>query len=476
MATVEVPVADTEADLLFADLADEPALVLAISGGPDSTALIWLAARWQARQQTSPRLLAVTIDHGLRPEGRREAAAVKRLAAKLGVAHRTLRWTGPKPSTGLQEKARAARYRLLYDAALAAKARCVLAAHTLDDQAETVLAKFLRGAWTVGLSGIHPVVKFPEGRIIRPLLQTTRAQIETYLKAIGQPWREDSSNRHLTFTRNRIRHELLPQLETWNPKLREHLAQMAELARDEEAWWNSEMDRRATQHLLAGRPVRGGGRASGQTIALDCSRLAGLPTAIQRRLLRYAAAKLGAAPDFLATESLRGLALTGKAGQKCELAQGLIAERTPRELRLSIAPKANAGDLHTGQEIDAVPEFILAIPGELEAPPFDLRLRVTISAPIRAGQATLRNWKPGDRVTLRYSNGPRKVKEVLQRMRVTGADRRVWPVLELCGRIIWMKAVELEPEPGIHVSSTSLNLIGGNDFRVSSGQDGSIGR
>ena len=119
----------------------------------------------------------------------------------------------------------------------------VATAHTLDDQAETVLAKFLRGAWTEGLSGIHPILDVPEGLIVRPLLQTTRSEIEAFLQARKQPWREDSTNRHLTFTRNRIRHELLPQLATWNPQLRDHLAQMAELARDEEAWWQSEIAR-----------------------------------------------------------------------------------------------------------------------------------------------------------------------------------------------------------------------------------------
>ena len=126
----------------------------------------------------------------------------------------------------------------------------VATAHTLDDQAETVLAKFLRGAWTEGLAGIHPVLEFPEGRILRPLLATTRAEVEAYLGELGQDWREDSSNRHLTFTRNRIRHELLPLLESWNPRLREHLAQMAELARDEEAWWQAELARLAPQLIL----------------------------------------------------------------------------------------------------------------------------------------------------------------------------------------------------------------------------------
>jgi len=206
-----------------------------------------------------------------------------------------------------------------------------------------VLAKFLRGAWTEGLSGIHPKLEFPEGRILRPLLGTTRAEVEAYLKELGQEWREDSSNRRLTFTRNRIRHELLPLLEGWNPRLREHLAQMAALARDEEAWWEAELAKLAPQMLLPGRPVRGGGRAAGEGLAIDVTRLAALAPALQRRLLRYAAGRLGAAPDFLSTEALRALALTGRAGQRCELAQGLRAERTPRELRLGVEAVSAAG-------------------------------------------------------------------------------------------------------------------------------------
>ena len=159
-------------------------------------------------------------------------------------------------------------------------------AHTLDDQAETVLAKFLRGAWTKGLSGIHPVVEFPEGRVVRPLLATTRAEVEAYLKALGQEWREDSTNRQVTFTRNRIRHELLPLLEGWNPRLKEHLAQMAELARDEEAWWDAETGRLAAEVILVGKPVRGGGRAASEGLGLDLARLGALDLAVQRRVIR----------------------------------------------------------------------------------------------------------------------------------------------------------------------------------------------
>jgi tRNA(Ile)-lysidine synthase len=157
VSITEAPVSDAEADLLFADLIDQSALVLAVSGGPDSTALMVLAARWRKRHRGAPKLIAVTVDHGLRPEARREAADVKRLAARLGVAHRVLRWTGAKPTTGLQEKAREARYRLIAAAATRTRAACVLTAHTIDDQAETVLIRLTRASGLTGLAGMARV-------------------------------------------------------------------------------------------------------------------------------------------------------------------------------------------------------------------------------------------------------------------------------------------------------------------------------
>src|SRR5689334_3766355 len=134
-----------EADALFASLRDMPALVIAVSGGPDSTALLWLIARWHKKLKAKPKLLAVTVDHGLRKEARREATQVGKLAGKLGVLHRIVKWRGSKPKSGLQEKARDARYALLRDAANKIGARHVVTAHTLDDQAETVLMRMARG-------------------------------------------------------------------------------------------------------------------------------------------------------------------------------------------------------------------------------------------------------------------------------------------------------------------------------------------
>ena len=155
------PISLAEAKALFAGLEDVPALVLAVSGGPDSTALMLLAARWRAALKAKPKLVAVTVDHGLRKESKREAAAVARLARKLKVAHRTLRWTGAKPATGLQKAARAARYRLLAHAARQAHAAYILTAHTLDDQAETVLIRMSRGSGLTGLAAMRRETPLP---------------------------------------------------------------------------------------------------------------------------------------------------------------------------------------------------------------------------------------------------------------------------------------------------------------------------
>jgi tRNA(Ile)-lysidine synthase len=372
----------------------------------------------------------------------------------------TIAEAGVHPISGkgresIEEAGRRLRYAWFRQLMASGEADAVATAHTLDDQAETVLAKILRGAWTEGIGGIHPTVEFPEGRILRPLLTTTRAEIEAYLGGLGQDWRHDSSNKELTYTRNRIRHKLLPLLEAWNPRLRSHLAQMALLARDEEAWWQCELARIAPQLLLTGRPVRGGGRAASHGLALDVTRLTALAPALQRRLLRYAAEQLGAAPDFAATESLRMLALAGRAGQKLELEHALRAERTPRELRLAL------GAIDDGEYAQL--EYAVPVPGEVSAPGFGIKLQISAESKLLKGQgknlqkaARLRNWKPGDKVRLRHTSGPRKIKEVLERLKVTGSDRAVWPVVEWEGRIVWMKGVELEPEAGVAIAAIPL--------------------
>lgn len=209
------PISAAEANRLFAGLYPFPASVLAVSGGPDSTALMVLAARWRGGEQ-SPRLVAVTVDHGLRKASKREAQAVERLARKLGIEHRTLRWTGRKPKTGLQEAARLARYRLLCQVAHEVGARHVLTAHTLDDQAETVLFRMARGSGISGLAGMYSFAPMPvkEGMdigLVRPLLDVPKARLIATLKAAKISYADDPSNRDPRFTRSRLR-ELMPML------------------------------------------------------------------------------------------------------------------------------------------------------------------------------------------------------------------------------------------------------------------------
>jgi tRNA(Ile)-lysidine synthase len=420
-------------------------LAVGLSGGADSVAL--LRALAEQSKELGLVLHAAHLHHGLRgEEADGDLEFARELAAELGLPFHEA-WvdcSAEAKACGetIEEAARRLRYGWFRQLIAAGEVDAVATAHTLDDQAETVLAKFLRGAWTEGLGGIHPVVEFPEGRILRPLLAATRVEIEAYLAALGKEWREDSSNRHLTFTRNRIRHELLPLLEGWNPRLREHLAQMAALARDEEAWWSAEVARLGPQLLLHGRPVRGGGREACGGLSIDVTRLARLAPALQRRLLRLAAKEMGAAIDFPATETLRSLVLAGRAGQRLELSQGLRVERTARELRLAILPVSPS-------DTEAAAEYTLSIPGVVTG--FGVRLRIEVTEPVQCQTATLRNWRPGDRVLLRHSSGPRKVKEILERLHVTGSDRAGWPVLEVDGRILWMKEVEVEPVPEIHV-------------------------
>lgn len=205
-----------EARALFSGLDECSALLLAVSGGPDSTALMVLAVRWRQSLTGKPHLIVATVDHGLRPESKREAADVATLAAQLGLTHRTLRWTGAKPNTGLQQAARLARYSLLAAAARKAGASHILTAHTRDDQAETVLIRMSRGS---GLSGLAAMAREsrPPGdgmdglTLVRPLLTVPKSRLIATLRAAKIPFAEDPSNRDPRFTRARLR-GLMPQL------------------------------------------------------------------------------------------------------------------------------------------------------------------------------------------------------------------------------------------------------------------------
>jgi tRNA(Ile)-lysidine synthase len=299
------PVSAAEAETLFGGLGSAAVLLLAISGGPDSTALLVLAARWRAAHKKGPELLAVTVDHGLRPESAREARAVKRLAGRLGVRHRTLRWTGRKPATGLQEAARAVRYRLLAAAARGAGAGYVLTGHTLDDQAETVLLRLARGSGLSGLAAMARAIPLDgllsvparakrksetktdrrDGiTLVRPLLDVPKTRLLATLESIGISFVDDPSNRDPRFTRVRLR-GLLPALAGEGLDAR-RLALLAGRIRRAEATIEFAVD--AAAAAISHGPWSGRG-----PIVLDAAKFIRLPDEVALRLLGRAVARTG---------------------------------------------------------------------------------------------------------------------------------------------------------------------------------------
>jgi tRNA(Ile)-lysidine synthase len=281
-------VSAAEAKSLFFDLDHLPALLLAVSGGPDSTALMMLAARWRKALKGGPKLLAVTVDHGLRADSRREAADVARLARKLGLTHQILRWTGKKPKTGLQQAARTARYRLLSGAARKAGAPLILTAHTLDDQAETVLIRMMRGSGVTGLGAMARLAAPPvngDGQIklLRPLLDIPKSRLIATLKVEKIPFADDPSNRDPRFTRARLR-GLMPQLAREGLDAR-RLALLARRLKRADLAIEAAVDRAMADLTLPST-------ASGAFV-FDAKGYAGLPAETALRLLGRAVGKAG---------------------------------------------------------------------------------------------------------------------------------------------------------------------------------------
>jgi tRNA(Ile)-lysidine synthase len=339
---------------------------VAVSGGADSVALLLAMAEAntasaQNKEPLGVVLSAAHVHHGLRcAEADGDEAFVRALCERAGVPLTVFPVdTAARQSAegeGMEEAARELRYAALQGLMKDGRVDAVATAHTLDDQAETVIMKLLRGAWTEGLGGISPQMQRPlsgdrrseerRGRIVRPMLGVRRAEVEAYLKARGESWREDSSNRDVTLTRNRVRHELMPMLRGFNPGVDELLANVATMARDEEAHWEAEVVKLLPQVLLPGKPVRGGGRAVSTAVgeqgcAVEIERLKAMDPATRRRVVRAMARSVGARLTFDETAKLLALAgfagyvgILGKVGSKAELRGGLRAERSARELRL----------------------------------------------------------------------------------------------------------------------------------------------
>jgi tRNA(Ile)-lysidine synthase len=359
--------------------------------------------------------------------------------------------------------------------------------HTLDDQAETVLMRLIRGTGLRGLGGIYPRIAAEDedgescGEIIRPLLKVRRGELERYLADLKQPWREDSTNADSRFTRNRVRKLVLPLLEReFNPAVAESLAELAEIARDEEDYWENEISgwlgtvvQWSQPEWLRNLPGIGAPQSLVQigsspaepdaellarieaagTLPMNASVsrpwLLTEPMAVQRRVLKAIGEQAGIPLEFKHIEEiLRFAAEDGPAGKELSLPLGWKIIREP-EAMLFVTP-----DLRRTESV-ADYEYPLPVPGRAVVPEVGGVIEALRVAPgsqlaeynseqlLRADllpeRLKVRNWRPGDRFWPAHTKAPKKVKELLQERHLPQPERRLWPVVVSGDEIVWMR-------------------------------------
>jgi tRNA(Ile)-lysidine synthase len=415
---------------------------VAVSGGADSVCLLYvlleLAPRWGLH------LSVLHLDHGLRgEESRQDAEFVRRLADQLGLPLSLRETPVAQSPDNLEQAARQARLAFFRETISSGAVQRIATGHTRSDQAETVLFRFLRGSGTAGLAGIRPVTS--EG-IVRPLIEIERSEVQQFLLQRGIAWREDSTNRGLQFARNRIRHELLPQIaREWNPAIGETLANTADWALAEEAWWDAEIDRLAAEHFTA---VDDAG-----AILLRAPVLAALPLAVARRLVRRAMELAKGdlrAIDFGHIRSVMDLARSTEGHGRLQ-APGLDIFRSFEWLRF--------GKLGGGLETRNY-RLTLAVPGTVRVPGTNLTISLELIDKLApsvssdwvynsqmgcldwqrlSGSLELRNWRPGDQYQPVGYSGQEKIKTLFQQARIPLWERRYWPVLTDGPSIVWAR-------------------------------------
>jgi tRNA(Ile)-lysidine synthase len=438
-------------------------VAVAVSGGADSVVLLRVLLELQ--KSLGVVLSVAHFHHGIRgAEADADLQFVKELAVRFDLELHTGAGDAPafarEHKASLETAARELRHRWFAQLIGDGKADKIATAHTLDDQAETVLMRVIRGTGARGLAGIFPLHQ--EKQLVRPLLEVSRLEVEAYLQTIGQPWREDSSNRDLNHARNRIRHQLIPLLERdFNPSVRQTLAGLAEVARGEAEYWNKEVLSLLPRLVRPGKPSRSGRTTSGEAsdvLAMDLAVFRTLPLALQRHAFHELARKFGVSLELKHVQQLTEMAREGRGAGRLALPDGLMAARTFRELQLSRTAGA-------GPAVDY--SYLLPVPGEVMVPELGSILRTQIiTAGARgnpgcnreslldrarlASQLTVRNWREGDRFFPAHTSAPKKLKELLQPdrlgRRLSPTQRKSWPIVESVGRIVWVRGFAVPEE------------------------------
>jgi tRNA(Ile)-lysidine synthase len=412
-------------------------VAVAVSGGPDSMCLLHVLR--ELAPQFSLALSIAHFNHKLRGAASdADERFVADAAARLGLPFHSGGANVASVNDNLEQAGRKARRRFFAELQRSGTADLIALGHTRDDQAETVLFRLLRGTGTAGLTGILPVTS--DGWI-RPLIEVTRVEVREYLASHAIQWREDATNLDFRFARNRIRHLLIPQLaRDWNPQISGTLANLADVAIEEERWWKAVIDRCAERDF-----VHVGGEEA--AVEVEIPRIASVPRAVARRLIRRAIAEVRGdlrRIEFSHIESVLELA-EGTKGEGRRSLPGLEVIRSFDWVRFV---KKGLRQVPEEQE--------LRIPGENQLPGSETRIRLEVAqkngpspcgtlkaAELDWGQLpaplVLRGWRAGDRYRPLGEGRERTVAEMLQKARVPSWRRPFWPIVTGAGKIVWAK-------------------------------------
>jgi tRNA(Ile)-lysidine synthase len=437
---------------------------VAVSGGADSVALLLLSLELRARLGVV--LSVVHFNHKLRGKvSEADARFVEKLALKHGLAFHVgqadVKAKARRDKNNLEDTARRARYEFFTTLVVAERLDKIVVAHTMDDQAETVLAHILRGTGLAGLSGIHPVVE----HVVRPLLAVRRAELRAYLRGKKQTWREDVTNCDVTKMRARIRKKLLPILEKqFQPAVVQHLATLAELAREDEAFLGG-----LVRDCIARCVVRGSGTAKIATsellhfsgkkdFATENTERAEKSLGISGRMVRRIVKEIKPRAGQLGAEHVRAvleLAERGENGKRLRLPGEVCVLREHDALIFSAAEDKAPS---SGRKGDAF-ERAINLDGkenDVCVPELSCVFRIkVIDWPAKRGETTksesvldrdalrspvmLRNWRPGDRFQPLGHRNAHKLKRLLNRKHIDLKEREAWPVLTSGEVLVWVR-------------------------------------
>ena len=405
-------------------------LVVGLSGGADSVALL------HALRAVRPGVLvAAHLDHALRPNSPEDVTFCRNLCSRFGIAFVWERVDvgalARRRGRGLEATARSERYRFLRSVRAEHDAAAIAVAHTRDDRAETLLMNLLRGAGSSGLGAMPQI----QGDVVRPLLRATRGDVLDHLARHDLPHREDATNSDLRFTRNRIRHRLIPSLEAdFNPRVREALARGAELLEDEAAALDALAD-----ELLDSAGVR----REGEDLVFATEPITSAHVALGRRAIRRAIQRSGGLLRVGAGHIERVLRLAGserRSGRRLPLPGGREAFFRFDELRIGEARESRPFELPLevpGRATLRGGETIIAAPARN---PQSSRSQIVVSAPRLP--LSVRSRRPGDRV--RRGNYEVSLKRYLLQRRVPADRRADLPLVASGSRVLWVPGLPAE--------------------------------